>query len=649
MTGYTFNQQLFALRLSKGLSRKEASRQAGVSRPALFLYEKGYLRPRGKDLEKLESFYDAKINFLGEKEYPSEIEDAEKKPAFARKKRILIFGILTAVMAVTLGVGAGLFSNSTKNDASFYGPTYAALYQAARDYGKAGTEIVTNASYHYLVSPTGRNGSILFYDSSSFLNFNECHYDVNIIFYEQPEIGQVRLEYRFGGDLGSDSHRCFVNFGSVTYGNVMSFEVLYYGEEATQLENYRVHVQGEGNYSDETLLYIFNYEITAAVVCYDEIVQKYCGEGKTFLDDFLPDREKGRSVAFSLQAFGLALLGVGLLGLFVGLSFLSYYSLAHFHPRQAKGSETQSHRELPKDLHAPFVLPDFALLLLARALFVFSFLFLAISFLGKVGVGLPPLFYDAGFLSFLQTSFRVAPFLWLWLVCRGSNDGGKILSKAVKSFLVFFFLAGTETALIAVTNAWGYDFAELLYGYVPGSVFQAVALLFLVHFFLSFTPAFLRQKGRGFAVFWRCLSLLPLVLLCASVILSNAHILFYNVPKNIYVSFWFPSSVLPATIISVLLLYGQFFLRLYFKKRYGERATSYLNGDLFSLWSNLLTILIFLFVYVLILLSKDNEYAYYLGWINGEWILTLIPFFLFCKSAAEMEAADVVIHGANED
>ena len=399
MPGYTFNQQLHALRLSKGLSRKEASRQARVFRAALYLYEKGYLRPQGKDLEKLESFYGAKIDFSGEKDYPVEIEETEKKPVFARKKRVFVFGILSAVMAIVLATGAGLFVTSTKNDASFYGPTYTALYQASREHGKVGTEIATNASYHYLASHTGRNGSIIFYDSSSFLHFNECLYDANVVFIDQPEIGSCRIEYRFGGDLGSDSHRCYFNFGSVTYGNVISFEVLYYGEPVTEFENYQVHVKGEGYFSGETLLSIFNYDITAAMYCYDEILQKYCGEGKTFLKDFLPDREKGRNVALFTQTFGLALLVTGLLGLFVGLSFLSYSLLAKFHPKEAEEWETAKGRELPKDMQIPLILPDFALLALTRVLFVFSLLLLAVSFLGKVGVGLPSLFYNAVFVA----------------------------------------------------------------------------------------------------------------------------------------------------------------------------------------------------------------------------------------------------------
>ena len=632
MSGYTYNQQLLALRLGKGLTRKEAARLTRVTRTALFLYEKGYLRPKGKDLAKLESFYDAKIDFTGEKDYPCEANENEKKPTFTRKKRVLGFAIFSAVMAISLAVGAGFFAASTPNDASFYGPSYAALYQASRDKGKVGTEIATNASYHYLTPSSEQTASILFYDSSSFLHFNECHFAVNAVLVEREDIGSCRLEYRFGGDLQSDSHRCYFNFGSVTYGTVISCETLYYGGDAGDFENWKVHVKGEKDFDPNTLRMLFNYWIGDAVRSFDDILQEHCGEGTTFLMDFLPDREKGRSVAFFYQTSGLSLLLVGLIGLFLGLGFLSYSALARFHPRASEESEERGIKPLPKDFHAPFVVPDVALLFVTKTLFVVSLLLLAISFLGKVGVGLPGLFYDANFASFLQTSFRVAPFLWLWLVCRGCNDGGKILSKAVKSFLAFFFLAGLETTLIAVTNAWGYDFSELIYDYVPGSVFQVVALLFLVHFFLAFTPAFLEGKGKGLKVMWRCLSLLPLLLLVASVIISNAHILFYNVTKNIFVSFWFPSSVLPAAIISVLILYGQFFLRLFFKRRYGAY---YLNGDFYALWVNLFTIVSFALVYGLIALLRGNEYAYYLGLINGEWILILIPFFLFYKNAPQ--------------
>ena len=628
MRGYTFNQQLHSLRLSQGLSRKEAAKAMGLTRLRLFLYEKGYFRPRGKAKEKIESYYGTTLDFEKENDYPSAIND-ENKPVFARKKRVVAYGIVTFAMAAILAVGTTMFVRSTKNDASLYGESYAALYQVARDSGKAGTEIVTNAPYHYVQAEDNNYASILFYDSSSFLHFNECRYAVNVYFIDHPELGWGRLDYRFGGDLASPSRRCYFTYGNTDYGSVLSCDALYDGQPVERVEHFKVHVAGNGNFDEETVKWLFNYYIGDAVFALDKILQRYFGENVSFMNHFVKDREQGRTVAFTLQLVGLSLLVVGLLGLFAGLSLLAYSLLRRLHLRQAV-EVVSPRRELPKDFHIPVAIPDFLLLGLVRALFVVSLLFLAISFLGKVGVGLAPVFYDATFLSVLRTAFMVTPFLWLLFVCRCSDDGGKILSEMTKSFLVFFFLAGMETMLIAVTNAWGYDFSALVYDYVPGSVFQVVALLFLIHFFLAFTPRFLQGRGTRAVVLWRLLSLLPLGLLAASVIVSNAHNLFYDVPQNIFISFWFPSSVLPATMASVFLIYGSFFLRLCFKRRYGP---FYLNGDRFALWDNLLSVLVLLLVYGFIILLRGNEYAYYLGLVNGEWMLTLVPFFLLCKSA----------------
>ena len=628
MGGYTFNQQLYSLRLGKGLSRKEASKGMGLTRLALFLYEKGYFRPHGKAKEKLQSYYGVALDFEKEKDYPSAIND-ENKPVFARKKRVLAYGIVTAAMAAILAVGTTMFVRSTKNDASFYGESYASLYQVARVSGKVGTEIATNAPYHYVQAPDNDYASIIFYDSSSFLHFNECRYAVNVYFPERPELGTGRLDYRFGGDLASDSRRCYFTYGNTTSGGVHSCDALYEGQPVEKVEHFKVHVAGNGNFDEATILWLFNYYIKDAVHALDKILQVHLGENVSFMNNFVQDREKGRAVAYSLQIAGLSMLIGGLIGLFAGLSLLAYSLLRRLHLRQAM-EVVSARRELPKDFHIPVAIPDFLLLGLVRALFVVSLLFLAASFLGKVGVGLPSLFYDATFLSVLKTTFMVMPFLWLLFVCRSTSDGGKILSKMTKSFMVFFFLAGFETAIIAVTNAWGYDFSGLIYDYVPGSVFQVVTLLFLIHFFLAFTPRFLQGRGTRAVVLWRLLSLLPLGLLVASVIISNAHSLFYDVPKNIFISFWFPASVLPASIVSTFIIYGSFFLRLFFKRRYGP---FYLNGDRFALWENLLSVLILLLVYGFVALLRGNEYAYYLGLANAEWILTLIPFFLLCKSA----------------
>lgn len=633
MIGYTFNRQLYALRQSKGLSRKELGKKIHITPFFIFLFEKGYFRPGRKSKSKIESYFGVTLDYGKEKGYPDELieQNKEKNGTFARKKRFLAYGILTALMALTFAMGTIMFARSTKNDASFYGPSYAALYQKSLTSGNVGNEMATNATYHYLGDNDIFDASIVFYDSSSFLHFNECNYATSVVFLEQPDIGSVRLHYRFGGDLASDSYRCYFTCGSTTYGSVVSCESLYHGKEITSIENYKVHVTGEKLYDEKTLLMLFNYDVSFACARFKDILKAHLGEEVDFLNVFLKDREQGRRVALNTQIAGLSLLFVGIIGLYVGLSLIVFTALRKLNMPEACPLSRAMEKDLPENKNLLFGVPQFILLPILQILSIVCFLLTLVSFLGKVGLALPAIFYDASFLYFLQTAFKIIPFIHLILVSRSSSSGKTILSVMAKNFLFFFFLAGFETLLIAVTNIWGYDFSDLIYDFIPGSVFQVIALLYLVTFFLNYTPAFLERKGNRARLYWRLLSLIPLALLVVSVLLSNAHLLFYGVEKNIFMSFWFPASIFPAVLIALLSIYGLFFMRLFFQRKYGSKNTYFLNGDLYGLLSCAWIVISLLIVYILFLSLSGNGYAYYLGFNNGGWVLTLIPLFLFCK------------------
>ena len=67
----SYNQQILAQRKAKGLSRKEAARQIGISSFSLFLYENGYFKPTRKALAKIENYYGFNVDYTGDNEYPS--------------------------------------------------------------------------------------------------------------------------------------------------------------------------------------------------------------------------------------------------------------------------------------------------------------------------------------------------------------------------------------------------------------------------------------------------------------------------------------------------------------------------------------------------------------------------------------------------
>ena len=65
-----YNTTLRQFRNEKNLTLKKASKEIGISRLRLFLFENGYFKPRGKTLDKIEKYYDKKIDLTDENSYP---------------------------------------------------------------------------------------------------------------------------------------------------------------------------------------------------------------------------------------------------------------------------------------------------------------------------------------------------------------------------------------------------------------------------------------------------------------------------------------------------------------------------------------------------------------------------------------------------
>ena len=213
---YYYNQQIAALREERGLTLKECAKGIGISAFRLSLYEMGYFRPKGKALAKIENFFNTKILFNGDRDYPGPIHiKVNKRKGMRRKTKLIISGsILLASLAFML-TGSLMFKNSTNSANSFYGKTYLELREKAVQGGRVGRDIVTNLEYYYLQEPDGAsNTSLTFYKTNSILYFNEISYSISLGSTEHQEFGTGRFHMRFGDNLVETSYRCFFDIGS---------------------------------------------------------------------------------------------------------------------------------------------------------------------------------------------------------------------------------------------------------------------------------------------------------------------------------------------------------------------------------------------------------------------------------------------------
>lgn len=291
----------------------------------------------------------------------------------------------------------------------------------------------------------------------------------------------------------------------------------------------------------------------------------------------------------------------------------------------------ERNKPLPKDIHMGFGVPDFLILKFSDIVGWLSFILLIFCALGKFFLPLPAFLTSNGFLTFLGICYSFTPYL-TQLILFGSIKKEQTLFYALaKHFFVYLAIATFETTLIGITDTWGYDFSDIVYNFIPGHIYLVTALNYLLYLFLFFIPSFIKNKQPYKTVLWRLLSLIPLGIIIAVIIVGNSYELFYGVKKNIYVLFWFSNSKVMLSLVSVIFIYVAFFIKLYYQKKYGlHKAREFYNGNRYIMINNIVCCSIVVLVTILDLFFIDTEIGYYLGLGNNMWILALIPFIIFC-------------------
>ena len=636
----SYNQQILAQRKAKGLSRKEAARQIGISSFSLFLYENGYFKPTRKALAKIEHYYGFNVDYTGDNEYPSATyEEKDVKP---KKKKIIICSILCGLSALFIATGSILFASSAKGTDSFYGSTYVEAKQKAIANNKKGRDLLTDLEYYrfdYDSNTGSGSASMLFYTTNSILFFNDSTFVVNVYFESMKELGMGRLQYKFGGNLGVNSYICSFTYGSSDGGLFFSCDFNYQGEEATDYHNLKVFSEIKVKASKDLILTLYNYAIDDAAIAFDDMLTSELGKPVSFYKDYLPAREKGREVLFNMQITGLAFLLPSVISFFVTGALLLGIFLRRFKIDVEDGIYTKKEngKPLPKDLPINMGIPDYMIIRLAKVVSYLSLFLLLFSTIGGLFLKLPPLFTNKTFLTILQLSFVAAPILKQLVIFRSIDSPRILFIEMCKFAIIHIFIATIETMLIGITDAWGYDIGSLLYQYLPSTIFLSIALNYLLFFFLFFTPTFIANKGKAINIIWKSLSLVVVGMIVAITIIGDSYVLFYGVKRNIILDFWFSNSKIILSVVSILFIYTMFFINLVLERRYGrEGFAKYKKGNTYSLIFNSTCSLVLLAIGLIDIAFKNNQVAYYIGLGHNIWILALIPFIFFIRSSPNM-------------
>lgn len=645
-----YNIHLIELRRNSGLSLKDAAKKIGITRFGLFLYENGYFRPTKKSLKKIEDFYKEKISIDEVNAYPVPVKEEKgntNKNKSLKVKRI-VFGALSGYFLFNIILGVCLFNSAVNNVDSLYGETYNEMRQKVNEVGKIGHDLVTSLPYRYIDSTNEpKITTFTFYETDSLLYFNECSYSTT---YLVSGFGVSRFHYQFGSNLGVNSYLCSFNFGNWSKGLYLSCNFLYENKDVSEISNLNISVNSGVEINEELVLGFINTGIKDLEFNYSKLLSDTLGRQVSFYNDFLSARETGRKVNFALQVSSLCLIIPGIIAFFIFFGIFVKSLLVNIKPRLIKTEvdhEGKKSEPLPRDLRLNFGIPDMFVVILGQVLQYGSIFFLLLSFLAKLGLPVLSFLTGDGLAQVLRICFLAGIFLQHFVMIGRIKKADVLFKTIVFNVALFLFIATFETVLISITNAWGYDFADLIYRYVPSNVYQVVAIHYLIFLFLFFQPSFIKNKtGR---IIWHSLSIIPLGILIAAYFLSNAYALTYGVKENIFINFWFPNGFLPLSIVCVIFMYVTFAVRVFCDRKYGQRfAQIFFYGDRYTLYENAICAILIILVASLDFIFANNQYAYYLGLGSNYWIFALIPFILLCKYSPNNQESITIIDESNE-
>ncbi len=239
--------------------------------------------------------------------------------------------------------------------------------------------------------------------------------------------------------------------------------------------------------------------------------------------------------------------------------------------------------------------------------------------------------YDPNEFSSLNLSlfmyFTVGMFLLYFIDFDIYLNDRRALRNSFIYFIVFFglyIIEGTMVDYLGKTRGI-ITIIDLLY-IVPNN-FGTIGCYYLMMVLLFYTPKWKTNEKVKMAIF-RCSSILPIAwIFVSSLIFQNYKS--WGIEFNSWQIYFFNSERPQFSILCCTYLVGLYFLRSFFKKKYGpEQAERYFNGNKFYFLKNLLICLI-------IVVLSITEYAFKnsnkgIKTLGGYWeIIYLIPGLLF--------------------
>lgn len=653
-----YNEILYLKRKELNLSKRKFAKYLNVSSFLYRYYEAGYIKPSKKAIanisKKLNIDYESYFEDI--RSYPKPIEEEEKGIAIWFRKlisKVWVKIVLGSFLLGSIGFMSYAFYDYNyviNNSRTFYSSKYLEVVDAIREKGSDTYSLMhefNRPEIHYsvdnkLISITGSKEDYSIRSFNAYVNYKN---DDSSVYYIVPNLAEesiisLNVQYTDYKTLSKYTSSFTLNHGKFFMDDYV------FNEDGSDLEKDNP-VYSE--VQEKMAQYVDNVKDD-----FNLLLKEKLGLNYDFYDEILIEHYEGAEINLKREIGSLIMIfsGIGLTGLFLFVIIFSFF----FGIKDTKSKSTISlelvddsfnletsklkdenvitkgnsreltYRTPKKDIKFfPFI-PET----------VFEIIGIILIFLGSIRVIYTIVYIFAGqginqelynqVSSGLFSFFTMGMFLLYFIDFDIFLDDKRSLRNIFAYVIVFFGLYVSECILIEYLERMRGLFTLFGEKYIIPNNFGTISLYFMIMYFLFYNPKFLTTKKR--TIIFRSLSIIPIaIIFVMSLLFENYKAWGWDL--TLWQKYFLNSERPQFSILCVLYLVGLYFIRLYFKHRYGEtNAKIFFNGNRFYFIKNFFICLLVGFIALIEYLLKDaNTDIKGIG--NYYQIVYLIPILFF--------------------
>lgn len=633
----SYNDFLYQKRKQLNIKRKEFAKLLGIGRFRFYLIERGYVKPNKKEIELISKYFDIDFNYYleGIRSYPTEINDKKKMKITVwllhifSKRWFRIF--ITAFGASLLAAIIALVFVNNRSKISYYDTKVIDVWSGVLDKGSSNISL-TDYNYPmitYVIEEDEDHSKAVmiksFYGSTLSLTFNE------IFWYEDYRY------YFYYSNYYDNTITYTVSFLNYIDNSTSTIKVEYSNGEY-KIKNYLAEDVGP---LDKLL------EKNDPGVDFENLILSKLGISISFEELVSSMRET--DIEFSKVNSWVALALLICFALLLIVIFVALYAfiygvkkgeiLVFNHSDKLLGIEF-GHQKVKKDIKFTPFIPEIAVRLLG-ILLVFFGAFRVVFLSSNVAE------YSLDNMKMAEILLSIQMFGMFVIFFVNFDifmDDERLLRNIILYTMAFLLIYVFETILIQLL-----EFSNSILSTVSSRLnlpnpFGTAACYFLMILFLFFTPKWVNTKKK--LIIYRLMVLVPISFIIVSFIISNFDTFYGTSINNDWAEMFFRGDRFTLSILAMGYLISLFFLRLYFKRKYGEEQSAKIFvGNRFILIKNLMASGWILFIWIFEMIFSGNAKLNSIGIGINRYLILFIPVLLLYHphKGARKTAVDVAV------